>query len=160
MLYFAYGSNLNKRQMASRCPGAVPLGRFTLDDARLVFRGVADVAYEPGAKCLGGVWRITPACEVALDRYEGVARGLYRREIVEIDNGESLLYYVMRSTGIFPPSWDYLESIREGYRDFKIPQRHLIDAVRASWDDKNPSHIERRRYRLKGRPALAKIATK
>ena len=51
MLYFAYGSNLNLHQMLGRCPAAKPLGRFDLDDARLVFCGVADVEYADGESC-------------------------------------------------------------------------------------------------------------
>jgi hypothetical protein len=52
-----------------------------------------------------------------------------------------VLIYIMNSTGIFPPSADYLRVIQEGYRDFCMPQkayRLLHAAVRASWDDKAP----------------------
>lgn len=159
MLYFAYGSNLNFAAMARRCPAAKPLGKWTLPDSRLVFRGVADVAHEPGAKCIGGLWRITPACEAALDRYEGIGSGMYRKEYLDVagdEEGEDrVMFYVMNSTGIFPPSRGYLETIRDGYRNFKLPMKHLHKAVRASWDDKAPSHVERRRHRRTGRPALA-----
>ena len=71
--------------------------------------------------------------------------------------GEALIY-IMNSTGIFPPSADYLSVIQEGYRDFCMPQkayRLLHEAVRASWDDKAPSDLERRRYEHEGRPKLA-----
>lgn len=159
MLYFAYGSNLSLRAMARRCPRAVPLGKFVLADCRLVFRGVADAIYEPGAKCYGGLWRITPACEVALDRYEGIGSGMYRKDYVPLEgraDGETeLMLYAMNSTGIMPPCQSYLGVIQEGYRDFKLPLKHLRDAVAASWDDKAPSHIERKRRRRDGRPPLA-----
>ena len=79
MRYFAYGSNLNVAQMAQRCPGAKLLGRIKLPGWKLVFRGVADAIQEPGAFCYGGVWRITPEDEAALDTYEGVRHGLYRK---------------------------------------------------------------------------------
>lgn len=158
-LYFAYGSNLNKEQMSHRCPKAEALGRYTLKDARLVFRGVADVIPEEGAKCLGGLWAITSECEAALDAYEGVRGGLYRKEYFPLARpirGEShVLIYVMNSTGIMPPSEYYLHVIREGYRDFGLKQKHLNDAVEASYDDKAPSHIERQRHARKGRPRLA-----
>lgn len=157
-IYFAYGSNLNIAAMARRCPDAVPLGSFTLDDARLVFRGVADCVYESGGKCLGAIWQITPKCEASLDRYEGIGSGMYRKEIVPlegIDGEDSLMYYAMNSTGIMPPSKGYLDTIRQGYRDFRLPLRHLNDAVRSSWDKKAPSHIERRRLRRTGRQPFA-----
>lgn len=164
MLYFAFGSNLNLRQMARRCPAAIPLQRFQLGDSRLVFRGVADCVYEPGSKCIGGLWRITPACLRALDAYEGIGSGMYRKEYTEVGRGkyagEQVMFYCMNSTGIFPPSTGYLAGIREGYRDFKIPVKHLEAAVRDSWDEKAPSHIERQRYRRTGRPTLSRVVAK
>lgn len=161
MLYFAYGSNLSIAAMSRRCPDAVAVSRFTLNDARLVFRGVADVIYQPGSKCIGGLWSITPACERALDRYEGVGSGMYRKEFVPVamaDGTESeMLYYAMNSTGIFPPSQGYLDVIRQGYRDFKLPMKHLRLAVAASYEEKAPSHVERKRYRRDGRPPLGTL---
>jgi hypothetical protein len=158
VLYFAYGSNLNHAAMAQRCPLAKPIGPIKLPDARLVFRGVADCIYEAGGECPGGVWKITPECERALDRYEGVSGGFYRKEYVPVSGieGENqMLLYVMNSTGIFPPSQYYLDVIKRGYRDFQLPHKYLRAAVKASWDDKAPSHRERQRHRRNGRPALA-----
>ena len=71
--YFAYGSNLNVAQMTQRCPGAKPLGRIELSGWKSVFRGVADAIQEPGAFCYGGVWRITPEDEAALDESKACA---------------------------------------------------------------------------------------
>jgi gamma-glutamylcyclotransferase (GGCT)/AIG2-like uncharacterized protein YtfP len=143
VLYFAYGSNLNIEQMKSRCPAAQPLRRFKVTDARLVFRGFADCAYEPGAVCHGGVWRITPQCEAALDIYEEVTSGMYRKELVElpapIEGEAQLMLYIMNSTGIMPPSLSYLEVIRQGYRDFKLPVAALDHAVRTSRNASSPA---------------------
>lgn len=167
MLYFAYGSNLNIEQMKIRCPRAIPLGNFYLRDARLVFRGVADCIYMPGAVCPGALWSITNDCEVALDKYEGykpeaASKGLYYKEIIEICNDDNevsaeLMTYRMNSTGIFPPSQGYLDVIVQGYRDFRLPLKRLRRAVQRSYEKKNPSEIERRRHRRKGYPQLAAI---
>jgi hypothetical protein len=157
MLMFAYGSNLHLAQMANRCPAAEPLGRMILRGWRLVFRGAADCVRESGAVCYGGLWRITPACERVLDRYEGVASGVYRKEQVPTEDDPALIY-CMNSTGIFPPSEDYLKVIEEGYVDFHMPAEAfqlLREAVQASWDNKAPSHMEQRRYQHEGRPRLA-----
>lgn len=159
MLYFAYGSNLNKRAMAHRCEAATSIGKFYLDDASLVFRGVADCISAPGARCPGGVWKITAACERALDRYEGIAHGLYSKEylpIAGIPGEHELMLYVMNSTGIMPPSTGYLEVIKEGYRDFGLPLAPLHEAVQRSWDDKNKTRQERARYYRWGFPQLAR----
>lgn len=136
MLYFAYGSNLNVEHMKVQCPAARPLRRFSITNARLVFRRYADCVREPGAVCHGGLWRITPPCEAALDIYEDVAGGLYRKQRVElsapVDGGTEMLVYVMNSTDIVPPSPSYLELIRQGYRDFELPAAALDDAERTS----------------------------
>lgn len=153
-LYFAYGSNLNIEQMLRRCPRAKPLSKMMLRDSALVFRGVADSIFEKGSTCPGGLWKITPACERALDVYEGIASGLYRKEYVTLDapvDGErQMMLYVMNSDGIMPPSQGYLNTIIEGYKDFGLPAEALREAVARSWKDKNPSHIERKRRRREG----------
>lgn len=158
MLYFAYGSNLNKRQMRRRCPAAVALGRYTLKDWRLVFRTVADIIPDAGAKVAGAVWEITAECERSLDAYEGVASGMYRKELIKVETTEGpmdCLVYVMNSTGIAPPPETYLEAIKQGFKDFTIPLKTLREAVERSWDDKHLTHVERQRRRRTGNPRLA-----
>ena len=158
-LYFAYGSNMNKAQMRVRCPGARPIGAYHLNDALLVFRGVANVIPDKGSRVYGAIWKITPECEVALDRYEGVSHGMYRKVYVDLAKpigGEvEMMLYVMNSEGIMPPSQGYLAGIREGYRDFGLSTKPLDAAVEASYKYNNPSHIERNRHRRNGRPQLA-----
>lgn len=159
MLYFAYGSNLNKRAMARRCPDAAPVGKFFLPDARLVFRGVADCIAEPGSKCPGAVWQISDECEDALDRYEGIGSGFYRKEYLPIAGfrGESkLMLYVMNSSGVMPPSVGYLDTIKQGYRDFGLPAAPLQAAVQQAWDDKNKTFQERARHHRNGYPTFAR----
>ena len=49
MLYFAFGSNLHKKQMKKRCKQSKYIGCYTLKNYKLVFRnfylggGVADI---------------------------------------------------------------------------------------------------------------------
>jgi hypothetical protein len=150
--------------MSRRCPAAVPLGALIMRDTRLVFRGVADVVRAEGAKCPGGIWRITAECERALDRYEGFNpndpdRGMYSKEYVEIEglpDGETeIMLYTMNSRGIYPPSEGYYGTIVQGYRDFGLDAAPLRMALKHAHDEKHPSHIERKRTRRMGRPALA-----
>lgn len=157
-IYFAYGSNTSREAMRRRVPQAKALGKFWLGSARLVFRGVADCIHAEGSRCPGVLWRLTPECEKALDRYEGIGSGAYRKEFCELHGfpGEDrIMFYVMNSTGIFPPSQMYLDTIKDGYREFKLPLSYLNEAVLAAWKDKNPSHLERQRYMRNGRPRLA-----
>lgn len=159
-LYFAYGSNLCIRQMQRRCPAATPLHKFKLEDSRLTFRGVADCPRVVGSVCYGGLWRITAECEDSLDRYEGVHGGFYRKDYIPLDptehDGEThLMLYVMNSTGIFPPAHSYLETIAQGYRDFRLPMDSLKAAVAHSHDHRSPSGTELRRHTRLGKPRLA-----
>lgn len=146
-LYLAYGSNLHKAQMQQRCPTAKPLGKLLLRDCRLVFRGVADVEYHAGASAAVGLWRIWPADERALDRYEGVTGGLYSKEYLPV-NGEPALIYLMNQGGIYPPSSYYANVIRTGYENFGLDQRYLNEAITHSLDQKAPTpHTLARRAR-------------
>jgi hypothetical protein len=159
MLYFAYGSNLNKDAMRYRCPAAKPISKFMMPNSRLVFRGVADCIEEPGADCPGAIWEITAACERSLDRYEGIGSGFYSKVFLPISGypGEdNLMLYVMNSTGIMPPTAGYLETIKQGYRDFGLALKPLREAVRHAWQDKDKTFHERRRRHRDGYAPLAK----
>ena len=141
-LYIAYGSNLSKRQMRQRCPTARPLGKFMLKDARLVFRGVADLEFVPGSEAPCGLWMINNDDESSLDVYEGISSGVYfkTREIKLKYRGQRRpsVLYLMNSEAIYPPSDTYAGIIRQGYRDFGLDESFLEDAVRRSYEGKNP----------------------
>jgi hypothetical protein len=131
-LYFAYGSNLNKFQMRKRCPKATPLRSLILDGYRLVFRYFADIEPAKGELVCGGLWSISPACEKALDRYEGVSNakypGLYTKEYFMWE-GKKVLYYKMATDEIAAPYHDYVKTIYKGYKDFGLNSNFLFEAV-------------------------------
>jgi len=135
MLYIAYGSNLHVGQMKGRCPAAVKIGKTTIPNMRLVFRGVADIEPCEGASVPVGVWYITKACERALDRYEGISSGLYRKEYLPlrvmkkgVESTEQGLVYVMNGGEYSEPGQFYYETIHIGYGNFGLP----IDALKAA----------------------------
>ena len=128
MIYVAYGSNLNKAQMAIRCPKAKCLGSWTLDGWRWVFRGVADMVKDDTSLCHVGLWRITDECEKALDRYEGFP-SLYRKHYFEPLEGEPMMAYLMNSTEVAMPYGGYFDGISEGYDDFGLPKSFLGEAL-------------------------------
>ena len=137
MLYFAYGSNLHRADMRARCPAAVPLGRAVLADHALVFRLWADVVPRAGARVAGGLWRVTPACTAALDDYEDVAGGLYRRLLLPVlpdGTGASIeaLVYRMGPAPEAPPEAGYLAVILAGCRDFGIDAGPVLAAAGGS----------------------------
>ena len=84
--YLAYGSNLNVRQMALRCPTAKTVGTALIKDYELLFKGSKTGAYltiEPksGAEVPVAVWSVEPADEKRLDVYEGFPAFYYKAEI-------------------------------------------------------------------------------
>ncbi|MGI6593685.1 MAG: gamma-glutamylcyclotransferase family protein [Christensenellales bacterium] len=130
-LYIAYGSNLNLRQMALRCPNAKPVGKSMLKDWQLTFRGVATLEQKNGSETPIGVWEITAEDEKTLDRYEGYPR-LYRKENLEIEmNGvkhQAMIYLMNDGLPSMPTKW-YLDAIAQGYEDIGLDTTHLAKAL-------------------------------
>ena len=143
--YLAYGSNLNKEQMAYRCPGAEPIGAALIHDYELAFRrGFLTIEPKDGSSVPVGIWRISDDNEKALDRYEGYPK-FYRKEYFSIpfwmpnDNGgnERCLVYIMNDG--FPlqvPSDSYFYTVLIGYRDFDLDRSAVIAAYeRVKWPE-------------------------
>lgn len=129
-IYFAYGSNLNLRQMAQRCPTAKLLGTGAIPDHELLFRGREEgqsyltVRPCPGAQVPVAAFSVQPSDVHELDLYEDVPGGLYRVEPIAAEvcgsNSCGMLegfWYVMNDARRLPPSQEYWETIVEGYRD-------------------------------------------
>lgn len=131
--YVAYGSNLNREQMARRCPTAKILGKSVMHGWALRFRGAATVERRKDSSVPVLVWDIQPEDEKALDVYEGYPH-LYRKETVRVYlNGKqvSAMIYIMnennRPYGI--PGKGYYDTIREGYLDSGFDVGILDNAV-------------------------------
>ena len=82
--YFAFGSNMHLDQMSTRCPGSIYEGTAVLHGWRwqINSRGVANIVRQrqPSSQLAEGlVFSVTEENERALDRFEGVKRGLYER---------------------------------------------------------------------------------
>jgi hypothetical protein len=135
-IYLAYGSNLNIVQMARRCPNAKVLGAAELEDYKLVFRGVADIVPEKGAKTPVGLWSITPTDEKALDVYEGFPR-MYGKQIVKVRFAgrmwRVMVYTMNNAHYIQQPSTHYFQTILEGYDDFGLDIASLAQALLESY---------------------------
>lgn len=139
MLYFAYGSNMNLRQMAWRCPGARALGPARLPGWRLTERTFADIDRDPASEVWGVLWDITPDHLRTLDRYEGCPR-LYRRGRVTVERTDprtglairryALVYEMTpaakadRSAGPYSPG--YRAACSEGARENGLPVNGFV----------------------------------
>lgn len=144
--YLAYGSNLNKEQMAHRCPDAKPICKWTVSNYQLVFRcGFLTIEPKEGAEVPCGVWEISEQDERNLDRYEGHPY-FYRKEYFPamVPDPEELtgklvtaLVYVMNEgRRIQAPSDFYFYSVYGGYLDFGLDTARLVEAYeRAKWPE-------------------------
>ena len=139
-MYIAYGSNMNLKQMAQRCPGSKYVSSTVIEDRRLVFAGrsqgaVATLEKAEGFETPAFVWKITPEDEAALDRYEGYP-WFYEKEEFEVWlNGDRVkaMAYVMVPGHIYgAPDEHYLNIIREGYNTVGFDKAVLDEAVRYS----------------------------
>ncbi len=128
-LVFAYGSNMNPRQMQRRCPGAKPVGVATLDGYRLTFvgksstwgGGVATIEPDRRTVVIGFVWLLSAADLQSLDGFEGYPF-VYDREFVQValDDGEIVWCQTHRHQADrvrrSEPSALYLRTILDGYK--------------------------------------------
>ena len=144
--YLAYGSNLNVRQMMIRCPSARMIGTATIEDYRLMFKGSKTGSYltiepEEGCSVPVGVWEVSEADELALDRYEGFPTFYYKKElelpITGIRTGKvrrrKAFVYIMHEDRILGvPSNMYMRICMEGYMDFGFNYDTLWEAYEYS----------------------------
>lgn len=130
-LYMAYGSNLNLRQMAIRCPSAKVFGTAMLEGYQLIFNGVATIVPKEGASVPVAIWEIDDACERSLDRYEGYPH-LYRKEYIPLRlKGETrtVMVYIMNTGKPRFPTQSYYRTIEEGYHDVGLDPTYLHEAL-------------------------------
>lgn len=117
-LYLAYGANLNRAEMAFRCPAARPLYDVELTGWQLDFCRHATITRRPGTRLAAAVWQITAECETALDRFEGFPT-YYRKETVTVAN-RPVMVYVMNNAVPQTPTAGYLRCLAQGYEDWGL----------------------------------------
>jgi len=132
MYYFAYGSNLNRKQMLECCPDSKPKSIATLPNYKLVFvgwsrqshGGMASIKPFRGEKVLGAIYEISDSDLRRLDKCEGYPGTYNRLNVTVFDNkGEPLeatTYIKARQSEETQPSPEYLSVMRQGCKDWKI----------------------------------------
>jgi len=132
MRYFAYGSNLNKKQMQERCPDSKPLFTAVLPNYKLIFVGwsrqwkgaVASIKASRGDRVRGAVYEISEQCLRKLDRFEGYPQNYNRLKVIvfgEDDEAiEAVTYIKAGQIEEGQPSKEYLAVIQQGLRDWRL----------------------------------------
>ncbi len=99
MLYFAFGSNLNQKQMKRRCRDSKYVGCYSLKNYTLVFRnyflggGVADVQKKKNSSVLGAIYKISKKDEKELDIYEDFPKTYIKKYFSLL--GKKVMFYYM-----------------------------------------------------------------
>ena len=129
MYYFAYGTNLNQKQMKERCPDSKPLFTAVLPNYKLVFvgwsrqwrGGVASIKPLRGDRVRGAIYEVSESCLQRLDRYEsGYSR--FKVSVLGEDDEpvEAITYIKTGRLEDAPPSKEYLAVIQQGLRDWRL----------------------------------------
>jgi len=132
MRYFAYGSNLNKKQMQECCPDSKPLFTAVLPNYKLIFVGwsrqwkgaVASIKASRGDRVRGAVYEVSEQCLRKLDRFEGYPQNYNRLKVIvfgEDDEAiEAVTYIKAGQIEEGQPSKEYLAVIQQGLRDWRL----------------------------------------
>ena len=131
MYYFAYGSNLNKKQMKKRCKDSVFVKKMVLKDYKLTFRskyGAADIDKKTKGKVYGALYQISKKDEKRLDIYEEYPK-LYKKLYFKANNKKIMLYIMCKKTKKMSPSTRYLNTIKQGYKDHNLKKTCLDEAL-------------------------------
>ena len=129
MYYFAYGTNLNKKQMQERCPSGKPLFSAVLPNYKLVFTGwarkwrggVASIKPLRGERVRGAIYEVTEDCLKQLDKHEA---GYHRFNVTVFDEDNepipAITYIKSGQLEETLPSKEYAAVIRQGYQDWRL----------------------------------------
>jgi gamma-glutamylcyclotransferase (GGCT)/AIG2-like uncharacterized protein YtfP len=132
MYYFAYSSNLNKKQMREHCPDSKPVFLATLHNYKLIFTGwsrqwrggVASIKPFRGERVLGAIYELSDRDWRRLDRYEGCPGNYNRLKVTVFDEDgepvEAVTYIRSEQSEETSPSDEYLAVIQQGYRDWEM----------------------------------------
>ena len=148
-LYFAYGSSLLRAQMERRLMGNRPVTRATLKGFRLAFMGNSVERRGPVVNLLPDSTHIVPGTLYELDivmieyldRAEACEKGIYQKMEVEVEKDDGTKHPAMSYRLAAPeppfgkPNLGYLLQVRQGYKEWGLPEEVLDEAVK--WSEGN-----------------------
>jgi hypothetical protein len=136
-LHFAYGSNMSRDLMRARCPGATALGVAILAGWRFIINpdGYGSIARQPGGRVYVVLWRLTPRDLSAVNAYENLDAGRYRRRVLPVEYGarqRSALVYIGCRQGLGRARPGYVRLVIAAARDWRLPVRYTRSLERWS----------------------------
>lgn len=142
-LYFAYGSNMNKKQMDERCHGSIYVGVAYLQDYKFALdsSGTASIVPNKGSIVEGALWLLNPADEKELDKYEGVniKPPCYIKQNVNIElnneKAEALVYISNRDALDKPIRKDYIQKVYTASIEIGLSKKYIQDNLAKYLDE-------------------------
>jgi gamma-glutamylcyclotransferase (GGCT)/AIG2-like uncharacterized protein YtfP len=130
---FAYGANTNAHSMKYRVgQHAIPIGKAILPGHEFRFARHADVIPCRGKNVDGVLWEIDHDGLDLIDTFEGYPN-YYSRKMANVvcDGNEynAIVYFMAPGNPICGPTQYYIDTIVEGYADFKIPLDQVHNAL-------------------------------
>ena len=130
MFYFAYASNLNRKQVAERAPNAKARYSAVLPNHKLIFSGwsrtwhgaVASIQQSHGDKIQGGLYEVNDQDMLRLAQYEGAEYTTAKVNVFR-DTGEvieAVTFVRKQRKDEDKPSAEYLAAIKQGYMDWGL----------------------------------------
>ena len=133
-LYFAYGANMERVAMRRRCGGAMPLGPAVLRGWRYVIaNGYGSIRPAAGAQVCGVLWRLTARDLAALNIFESLHSGIYRRAMMTVEivgQRARALVYLARNGGSRRAMPGYQERIVAAAEEWALPTRYIAELRR------------------------------
>ena len=130
--YFAYGANLDRIGMAQRCPRSHVLSPARLADYRffIMADGYASLRPERGAVVHGLLWQLAASDVAALDAYEEIDAGLYRRlelSVMRGDGAADAFVYLACSQESGEARSGYMEAVIASAEQCGFPENYLCE---------------------------------
>jgi len=101
MKYFAYGSNICSKRMLERDINFLSKEKGILEGYKFTINkksfknpsiGFANIVKDDNSSVEGAIYEIIDSDILKLDRFEGVSNGHYRREVLQINNQDVVVY--------------------------------------------------------------------
>jgi gamma-glutamylcyclotransferase (GGCT)/AIG2-like uncharacterized protein YtfP len=137
-MYAAYGSNMNPAQMAARCPHSPQRGTGWLEGWRLTFGGedlswesaLGTVVEDADERVFVVLYDLSEADEAALDSWDGVTLGYYRKlkvRVATLDGDVLAWLYVVNAYEGGLPSAMYLATMAEAAEAAGAPADYVSE---------------------------------
>lgn len=144
MYYFAYGSNMNLKQMKKRCglDTFKPICKAYLPGYKFLYDGyshsrggaVANIVESENSIVWGALYHITKECLQRLDKYEGYPTFYKRKEVtIKTDDEKEYLawVYYRESEREGEPPHEYRQIILEGAKNWRLPDDYIEKFLKA-----------------------------